>query len=175
MLVSRLSFVIVLTGILILPILTGCREGSGLDPDQKAIRDNTYKLFTRVKVNDKAVIYENEFPYVKEERDVHEYLQGRFVKAYNADTLVALQVDSVQVTGDSALSYLRLEYVQADSSFHIQDLKLLWRKYEGIWIKPSLSNIDRQLEFEEELRIYWDAVREMDRQSGNETSGEGES
>lgn len=144
-----------------------------LDTDQQIILDKTYELFLRAKVNDKAVMYENEFPYLKEERELEEYLTNKYVKAYNADTLVALQVDSVLVTGDSALSYLRLEFVQSDSTYKISELALRWRKYNDVWIKPSLSNPAEQLEFEEELRIYWDAVREMEKDAnGNEDTKE---
>ncbi|MCP4569446.1 MAG: hypothetical protein GY841_17865 [FCB group bacterium] len=140
--------------------------------DQRIILDKTYELFLRAKVNDKAVMYENEFPYLREERDLEEYLANKYVKAYNADTLVALQVDSVLVTGDSALSYLRLEFVQADSSFNISEMALRWRKYDDVWIKPSLSEPAKQLEFEEELRIYWEAVREMEKDATKNNNAE---
>ena len=167
---SRLT---ILAGIMIIILVFGgCKNEIVLDPDQQSIKDNTYEIFMRAKVNDKAVIYENEFPYLREERDLEEYLDNRYVKAYSTDTLVALQVDSVQVTGDSALSYVRLEFVRADSTFNITDIALRFRKYDDVWIKPSLSLLADQLEFEEELRIYWEAVKEMEK--GTEGDGEAE-
>ncbi len=165
---SRLS-------VLIIPITVFFTFGIGiadenLDTDQQIIEDKTYELFTRAKVNDKAVMYENEFPYLREERDLEDYLNNRFVKAYNADTLIALQVDSVHVNGDTAQAYIRLEYLQKDSTIQITKQTLTWRKYDDVWIKPSLSLLEDQQEFEEELRIYWDAVKEMEQQDSDENS-----
>ncbi len=149
---------------LILSVLSGCEKQAVLDPDRAAITDRCIDLFTRLKVNDRTVIYENEFPYVRDQMDLQEFLSMPRIAAYKSDTLNALQIDSVNVWKDTAYLYLQMEYVHADSSLSIKPLKLRWYKQDSTWIKPSGSTLEKQKEVEEEIRIYWEAVREKQAQ-----------
>lgn len=145
---------------LILGAFSGCEKKGIVDPDRAAITDRCIDLFTRIKLHDRSAIYENEFPYVKDRMNLQEFLSKPIIANYKSDTLNALQMDSITVWEDTAYLYVQMEYVHADSSLSVKPLKLRWFKQDSIWIKPSVSTLGGQREFEEEIRIYWEAVRE---------------
>lgn len=157
---------LMITVTLFLPLLnTGCDTGTRLTQDQKEIIDNCINLFTHLKVNDHIVLYENEFPYLHEERDLQEYLDLPGIMGYSADTLLAIQIDSVTVwETDTAYIHMQLEYMFSDSSAEVQSIRMRWWNVgDTIWIRPSITHILKQQEFEEELRVYWEAVKEIER------------
>ena len=90
--------VFICAAVFLLPmVFTACSSGPKLTTDQQEIMENCIELFTRLKVNDHTVLYDNEFPYVHEERDLEEYLAYPAIAAYRADTLLAIEVDSVTI------------------------------------------------------------------------------
>jgi hypothetical protein len=148
--------------------LSGCNEETQVDPTEAILFERCEDLFTRMKVGDFDVIYENEFPYLREEASLEEYLDHPRFKDYNIDTLIALQLDSIRNMTDSAFLYIQLEWLLADSSLFIQPIGLRYYYSDDEWIKPSMSKISSQREFEEELRIYWEAVREIEEQEARQ-------
>ena len=165
----------VIGGFLVLAVavsLYACQQAP-VDPVESEIMRKTEELFTRIKVRDYAVIWENEFPYMRDESPLEEYLNNAYMKWYQADTLVSIQVDSVIVWGsDTAYAFMETEWLLADSSFKVDSIRLRWYYSGDEWIKPTLSMIDRQLEFEEELRVYWEAVKQMRQGQGDESDGD---
>lgn len=156
----------------VLLTLSACESGKPVDSTENFIMKKTENLFIRIKVRDYSVIWENEFPYMREESPLEEYLNNAYMKWYNADTLVAVQVDSVTLWDDTAYAHMELEWLLADSSFDQDTIRLRWHYSGDEWIKPTLSIIDRQLEFEEELRVYWEAVRQMQEEKEKEAGEE---
>ena len=158
--------VIIFAAVFVLPmVFTGCNSGPNLTEDQQQIMENCIELFTRLKVNDHNVLYENEFPYVHEERDLEEYLAYPGIAGYRADTLLAIEVDSVTIwEPDTAYVHMKLEYMFSDSTTEVSTIRMRWWNVgDSMWIRPSSSHIRGQLDFEEELRVYWDAVREIEK------------
>jgi hypothetical protein len=131
----------------------------------------TEELFTRIKARDYSVLWENEFPYMREESPLEEYLNNGYMKWYRADTLVAVQIDSVSLWGDTAYAHMETEWILSDSTYKVDTIGLRWWYRGDEWIKPTISVIQKQLEFEEELRIYWEAVERM-KQKEQEESGD---
>lgn len=156
-------------------ILTACQSEVPPDPDRMELTEKNYKLFTRIKAKDLNVIYENEYPYLHEEKDFEEYAQHPWIVAYSADTMLALQIDSIKILGDTAWVSTRIEYLLSDSSLYIHAVNLWWNKYDGSWIKPSMSGLQNQMDFEEELRVYWDAVRELQEREEAQSRNEADS
>jgi len=147
--------------ILVAGLITGCQQKTAPTADQKEILEKGIDLFARVKVNDFAVIYRNEFPYLQDRMPLEEYLE-KYTRGYNPDSLDAIQMDSVKVWNDTAYIFMQLEYVHADSTYTVNPIRLRWYKMPDGWIKPSLSRIDKQEEFEEEIRMYLDAIKERE-------------
>lgn len=159
--------VVILVGI----ILAGCQQEKTLDPDRKEIITKCIDYFARVKARDFRVLYENELPYLKDRADVGEYLNAKVFTQNAPDSLEGIQIDSVGVWGDSAYIYLQLEYVRTDSTYFTFPVRNRWLKVDGHWIKPSMSTMAKQREYEEEIRIYWEAVREKQAKEGRSGAG----
>jgi hypothetical protein len=155
--------------ILVAMSLFACQSEGPIDSTESMIVQKTQELFTRIKVRDYSVIWENEFPYMREESPLEEYLNNPYMKWYQADTLAAVQIDSVTVWEDTAYAHMQLEWLLADSTFDVNSINLRWYHRNDEWVKPTLSIFGRQLEFEEELRVYWEAVERMQREKDEES------
>lgn len=160
--VNRTVSKVVFSALLVLVIFWGCQSEQPLNPDREQVIENCIELYTRLKVGDNSVIYDNEFPYMREERDREEYVALPAIAAYRADTLMAIQIDSISLWEDTAYAHLRTEYILSDSTLIVHSIRLRWHKVDGEWLRPTLSHLKRQKEFEDELRVYWDAVREIE-------------
>jgi len=151
-----------IVGIVLMLAAISCQSETPVDPQVQAIMDETEELFMRSKVLDYEVLYENEYPYMRDELELEIYLKNRYIQWGRIDTLAALQIDSVTIHGDSAHAHLQLEYMLSDSSINLTSVALFWYKIDDTdWVHPTLSNLSKQLEYEEEIRIYWEAVRKM--------------
>lgn len=162
---STISLAMIILTIL---FLTGCKEEKAVDPTEAILFQRCEDLFTRMKVGDFDVIYENEFPYLREEVSLEEYLDHPRFDDYTIDTLLALQLDSIRNMTDSAFLYIQLEWLLSDSSLFNQAIGLRYYYSGEEWIKPTMSTIDNQRDFEEELRVYWEAVREIEEREARE-------
>ncbi len=158
--------------ILVLAVIS-CQSEKAIDPQKERVINETEELFTRSKVLDYEVLYENEYPYLREELDLDTYLKNRYIQWGRVDTLMAIQVDSVTIYGDSAHAHMQLEYVLSDSSLNLTSVNLFWYKIDDTdWVHPTLSHLRKQLEFEEEIRMYWEAVRAMQEKEEAEQAGD---
>jgi hypothetical protein len=158
------------TFLLLAVLVAGCeRPTTPPDVAVQTVEKNVRMLFTRLKLADKAVLWENEYPYLHEDMEFENYLQNPYIAQYRTDTLMAMQIDSITM-GDSlvsghrnAIAYLEMEYLLADSSFSVNKIRMPWVEVDGKWIKPNASSMDKQVQFEEDVRMYWEAVREKER------------
>ena len=150
-----------LLSIMLILSLFACQSEAPTDSTEIMILRKTEDLFTRIKVRDYSVIWENEYFYMRDESPLDEYLNNPYMQWYKPDTLEAVELDSVIVWGDSAYAFMKTEWLQADSSFKVDTIRLRWVYWGEEWIKPTLSVVDRQLQYEEELRVYWEAVERM--------------
>jgi hypothetical protein len=146
-------------------LLFGCSEkvekkeavtqhDSNMDPQEAALRAMVIESFDRVKEGDKTVLYENEFTYLKDTMTLSAYLESRYVKGYNDDSLRSVTVDSVKLMGDSARAYIRLIYETLDGRENERAMPLRLYYSQGRWIKPYLSKYDEELDYLEQRRIY---------------------
>lgn len=152
--------------LLILAAVYGCQSGEPVDPGRTEIMTRCIDLFARIKVADYRVMYENEFPYYMDGTDLATYLANPVFSI--ADPLEAIQIDSIIMQSDSAVVFLQVEYLGADSTYTVQPSFNMWYKMDGRWLKPSFSTFDAQKEYEEEIRIFWDAVREKQAGGGKD-------
>lgn len=167
--IHYLSAAIIIVSLLVLTMVS-CESKKAVDPNIKRIEDKTEELFTRSKVLDYEVLYENEFPYMRDEMPLDEYLKNRYIQWGRVDTLAALQIDSATIFGDSAYVYLQIEYLLSDSSLSLRDIPLIWYRVDDTtWAHPVISNLKRQKEYEEEIRVYWEAVRAMQKDKDEDT------
>lgn len=161
-------------GLLIILVLSlfACRSESPTDATEDLILRKTEDLFTRIKVRDFSVIWENEYYYMRDESPLEEYLNNPYMQWYKPDTLEAIELDSVWVWDDSAYAFMKTEWLRSDSTFKVDTIRLRWVYWGEEWLKPTLSVAERQLQFEEELRIYWEAVERMKKKQEEKEAAE---
>lgn len=170
--IQYLSAAIIIVSLLVLT-MASCESKKVVDPEVKKVEDKTEELFTRSKVLDYNVLYENEFPYMRDDTPLEHYLKSRYIQRGRVDTLAALQIDSATIFGDTAYVYLQIEYLLSDSSLSLRSLPLIWyRVNDTEWVHPVLSNPQEQKDYEEEIKMYWEAVREMQKEQGGDSGTE---
>jgi hypothetical protein len=114
-----------------------------------AIQETLTEAITRWHYGDMTVLYENEFPYLRDEHTLEEYLDHRNIKTVSADSVEALIVKSVDFYGsDSADAKVDIIFVgdTGDTTRRIDTYRVYY--YDGRWIKPTLSSWTPQMEHE---------------------------
>lgn len=162
---SRHVWAAAIIATVLVTMVISCQSNTTVDPRKQAVINETEELFTRSKVLDYEVLFENEYPYMRDEAELEGYLTHRILQWGRVDTLAALQIDSVTLFDDSAYAHLQIEYLLSDSSLKIRSIPLFWYSIgDTDWVHPTLSHLNRQLEYEEEIRVYWEAVRAMEQE-----------
>jgi len=174
--IQYLSAAIIIVSLLVLTMASCESQKASVDPNIKRIEDRTEELFTRSKVLDYEVLYSDEFPYMRDETPLEDYLKNSYIQWGRIDTLAALQIDSVNIFGDSAYAYLQIEYILSDSSRSVRAIPLIWYRVNDTgWAHPVISSLQRQKEYEEEIRMYWEAVHQMEKDQEGDSSSESDS
>jgi hypothetical protein len=104
----------------------------------------------RLRYKDKSFIYENEFRYYRDKYTFDDYLKEKRIVSAQADTLERIDVIGVTYFGqDSAKADVNVHFKGPSGNPTILEEKgvtLYW--HEGRWIKPTVSNIIAQKEYE---------------------------
>ena len=120
--------------------------------DWAAIVAMVDEVITRLSYGDKAGLYENEFRYLREQETFDEYLKHGEVTWANADSLEYIEIVDIEFfSRDSAL---------VETIFHLtttgedkeSPMSLMAYYHEGRWIKPYMSQSNRQRDYDELIR-----------------------
>lgn len=133
---------------------TGIAVEEGHEKDIEDIQAMLTEAITRWRYGDKAVLYENEFEYLRYEMTFDEYLKNRVVEIAEADTVVALNVISaIFYDHDSADCDVEIVF-RGPAEIETYDTQM-YRQYHssGRWIRPYISRPEKQREFEKNKRI----------------------
>ena len=114
-----------------------------------AIQAGLTEVITRWRYGDKSGLYENEFPYLRARWTFEEYLSQPHIAKSNASSIYALNVENVKFYGlDSArVSIEAIQIGPRGDTTRLHDEYPSFY-YEGRWIRPTISNLGSQLEFE---------------------------
>lgn len=134
--------------------------GGAVSSDQEQIKAMLAELIDRVKEGDKNILYEYEFDYFKDSISLSEYMEIKRVIDYKYDTLAGIEVDSITLMGDSALVIARVIYKSDVQGTIERAYPLKVYHYQGRWVRPYLSRYDQELEFQERIRAYKEAIKE---------------
>jgi hypothetical protein len=137
------------------------------NPQVAAIQEALTEAITRWHYGDKSVLYENEFPYLRSERTLEEYLDHRQIKYTNADSVEALRVLDVQFFGsDSADARVEALLVgsRGDTVRSVDVFRLYY--FGGRWIKPTLSAWVYQMQNEARRRTADSAAAAEEKDQG---------
>jgi hypothetical protein len=158
-----MKFLKLTCAVLCIFFLTGCSENQEPEEteqipveteEQAAIRKLLIEYFDRVIAGDKTVMYENELVYYKDLISLSEYMDYPRVLDYKYDTLEAVSIDSIKVSGDSARAWVKVVYESAAGGTFERAYGLeLYYSFER-WRRPYLSRWDKELEYIDRIRAY---------------------
>ncbi len=112
------------------------------------------ETITRLKYGDKLALYENEFEYFTDEVNFDDYLEKGEIKWAQADTITFLEIKNVELFDrDSAIVNLTVHFEGPTGKKSYLDDKVVVYYHRGRWIKPTVTVIDRQLDYEEKIRV----------------------
>lgn len=116
--------------------------------DEEQVRHDIIEFFERMREGDKTVLYEHEHEYYKKEWSLNDYYTFEQIMVYQYDTMKTITVDSVNITADTALAYIRITYELRAGGETSQSYPVRMYREGGRWIKPSMSYYKLQAEYE---------------------------
>ena len=124
-----------------------------MSDDRLEIEATLTETAGRWRYGDKAILYEQEFEYLRIEHTYDSYLEIARIKRMESDTVVAFRVGDIQFFDrDSALVSVDVVFVgPAEDTTHLPQEWMMYY-HKGRWIRPTLSSISHQLDFEERRR-----------------------
>lgn len=108
------------------------------------------EAITRLKYGDKTGLWENEFPYLREETNFDEYLKLRAIKFAEADTVRSIEVTDVKLHEHDSAEVDLIVHFEGPTGTHTEfpDWIIVYY-HDGRWMKPTASSIVAQLEYEQ--------------------------
>ena len=142
-------------------IIVGCSaDPDGNKPQSSVLSDRELievvldETASRWRLGDKAVLYDMEFSYFKEEFTYDEYLEMKQIKRLKGDTLETFRVNDIEFyEQDSAKVEVDVVFVGPSGDTSHLDNTWMMFFHEGHWIRPSISNVAFELKRIEERRV----------------------
>lgn len=123
------------------------------DPDKEQIKAMLYDAIERLHYDDKGGLYDNEFEYLKELYTFDEYLKHQYIRAATADTVESFTVLDINLYDrDSARVRDRVVFVGLKGDTFVIHNEYIVYYHQGRWIKPTISSIYKQKDFEEKKK-----------------------
>ncbi len=124
-----------------------------MEQDRLEIETSLAEIAGRWRYGDKAVLYEHEFEYFQSEHTYDGYLEIARVKRMESDTVVDFRVKDVKFFDRDSVS-VAVDVVFVGPSSDTTRLPQTWTMFyhRDRWIRPTLSTIQNQFEFEERRR-----------------------
>ena len=168
---------------LLMIVLSGCSSNSDTKTDTSAAAENFIantsipqrELLTvkdtinavlsdameRLRYWDNSGLYENEFSYLTDETTFDEYLKFGQISYHNPQTVIDLVVDSIfMFAHDSAETFVTITLEDAaGKTEQMTGQRLITYYSNGKWIKPTVSVIKYQAEYEELIKQAEEALK----------------
>ncbi|HDL00707.1 MAG TPA: hypothetical protein ENH23_00545 [candidate division Zixibacteria bacterium] len=108
----------------------------------------------RLRLHDNSGLYENEFAYLTDETSFDEYLTFGQITQRPPGSVTNLAVDSLEMFAhDSASVWVTINVELQDGSVkELTEQKLVVYYHNNRWIKPTVSVIKNQVEYEDLIR-----------------------
>ena len=151
---------LILSTLVIVYNFTGCGGNSSDDSvalgdseqaDREEIIAMLDEMMTRFKYRDKAVLYENELEFLREQYTFERYLKHSTIRGAQADSVHSFKVvDITFFDRDSAR--VRDEIVLKGAGSDTSVIKNEYTVYyhQGRWTKPTIGFISGQIKYEEQ-------------------------
>ncbi|HKK20375.1 MAG TPA: hypothetical protein VJ983_02805 [candidate division Zixibacteria bacterium] len=106
-----------------------------------------------LRYGDKSALYENEFPYVRDENTFDQYLKLGPISYASTDSLTHIDVDSLTMYAhDSALTHLTVHFEgPSGKKSELKDSVVVYYS-DGRWIKPTVGASSMQANYDRIIR-----------------------
>lgn len=132
------------------------------EQDAREIYNNVVEVIERLRYDDKSGLYENEFQYFREEKTFDDYLIHGEVQYANADSLDHVTIEYIEFFDqDSAAIDATFHILKADGTVMPSEVRWMAYYHQGEWIKPYMSRIQFQLDYEELIRRAEEDIEEL--------------
>ncbi len=121
---------------------------------QDTIQASLWEAMERLLYFDNSGLYENEFSYYTDEHSFDKYLTYAQITYHAPGEVISLEVDSLEMFAhDSALAWVTIELKFAEDKIQeMTEQRLIVYYHNDKWIKPTISVIKNQLEYEDLIR-----------------------
>ena len=124
------------------------------EQDRFEIETTLAETAGRWRYGDKAILYDQEFEYVRLEYTYDAYLELDRVKRLEADTIVAFDVKNIGFFDrDSASVSVDVVFVGPTRDTTRLPQEWIMYYYKGRWIRPTVSNPEHQVLYDERRRL----------------------
>lgn len=143
------------------------------------VNDVLQEIFWRARANDYAVFYKYEFAYLRDEMTLDKYLNGirfRQQRPPNSDSLIALHLDSIQVSSDTMAAFITTTAGDGSDGKEPRTYQSVQALYleNGVWIKPLSTRPHNQAEFDRKVENYLKAVERDEQRERERKKTDGE-
>ena len=127
---------------------------AGGTSEEKMIAKKLNETIMRLKYGDKSALYENEFEYFTDEVNFDEYLEKAEIRWAQADTITFLEIKNVELFDrDSAIVDLTVHFEGPTGKKSYLDDRIVVYYHKGRWIKPTVTVLHMQLDYQEKIRV----------------------
>lgn len=117
--------------------------------DWAAIHAVVDEVLTRLSYSDKSGLWENEFGYLRAQETFQDYIKRGEVTWANVDGLKFVEIKDMLFFGqDSALVETEFHFENPQGIVEGQPMPLMAYYREGRWIRPYVSTISHQVEYD---------------------------
>jgi len=110
-------------------------------------------VITRLSYKDRSGLYENEFPYLRAQEKFDNYIKRGEVVWANTDSLDYIEIKNITFFNrDSALVEAVFHNINENPKEPAATMPLMAYYWDGRWIRPYVSTINHQLEYDELIR-----------------------
>jgi hypothetical protein len=124
------------------------------EQDRLDIEANLAETAGRWRYGDKAVLFDQEFEYLRVEHTYDSYLEIDRIKRMEADTLRAFDIHNIKLFDrDSAVVSLDVVFVGPTEDTTLMPQEWTMYYHRDRWIRPTLSTRQLQAHFDERRRL----------------------
>ena len=157
----------------LLALVAGCSDSdspSSQSPadDRALIQESLSEAITRWRYGDKAGLYDNEFSYLQDRMTFDDYLKTKEMQL-DADTVDGITAKEFKFYGrDSVDVAVEVSFKGPTGKVSVQRDSYRMYFYRGKWVRPTLSMLATELEYQQMRRAYDSAAEAEAKELGDD-------
>lgn len=116
------------------------------------IADALEDPLVRLAYGDKSGLWENEYEYLHEQETFDDYIKHGEISWANVDSLLRLEITDIIFFDDSLALEVNFVFLDANGNDKSSPAQLFLYRHHDRWIKPYMTSLWRQQEYEKLVR-----------------------